>query len=346
MTNQQGTKRGNEKQTLEARLAHLEQIIRQIPSRFAKPAALAAIVSVVRVRFDCDGSLSRLDLSVGEILTDAAVTLNQEQAWIDGHHALAMLPPAAFGDGALYYAEKIGTETRSGTLRDLYRVVDYFGSASFPASPDNLVLETTTNGRCKVLNSSEAEVPTTIAGAAAVNRIMARLPSGVTSGSRLDWHRRDMAAGYAQPDSLNGILRAGGNGGLTFNTKVSIDFGEVFHLEVWIESGEVGAGFNPISASSSSTVAIIENGAAVVVRGTGNGWRLVESTTTSSRDYHVANVSWASLVLTVKDLNYASQTITFTLSRDAYGRIIGITATSSSGDIVPWFQARGGRFIP
>lgn len=331
---------------LQRELDEVRKQLRQIPSRYPVAAATADDV-VVRVRFDCDGSASRLDLSVGEILDASAATLDQEQVWIDGFHALASMPPANFGTNAVYYATRIGSATRSSTTRDLYRVTDYFGSASFPTTPAELVLEATTNNRCKILDSAEAEVTTTIAGSAAVNRIMARLPDSYASGQRFDWYRRTLAGGYATPDSCLSELRSGGNGGTSVTDKISIEHGEVFHLEVWANTGEVDTGFNPLKAASSSSVAIIQSiaGGSPVVRGTGGIWRFREDTTTSSRNYGTTTASWSTLVLTVKDYDYVNATITFTLTRDSYGRITQVTASSSTVDIVPVFQVRGGRYI-
>lgn len=329
--------------TLRREIEDLKRQVRQIPSRFPMATPVSADV-VVRVRFDCDTSSN--DLSVGEVLDASAATLDEEVVWIDGPHALAFLPPRTFG-AAFYYATKVGTATRSSTERDLYRVTDYYGDGHTAPSP--LVLEATAaNGRCTVLNDSEAALQTTIAGVAADNHIMALVPSATASGQRFDWICRRMRSAQALPDSVGGALRTGGNGGTIISSKLSIEHGEVFHIMVWAESGEVDSGFNPLKAASQFAVALIQHtaGGAPVVRGTGNGFQIREDTTTSSRNYNVANASWSGLVLTVRDYDYAAATITFAFTTDSYGRIVQITATSSSGDIVPFFQVLGGRWIP
>jgi hypothetical protein len=344
VSNQTGTKRSNEVMALERRVAQLEALIKQIPSRFASPSPPRAS-RVVRVRFNFSYSD---DFSEAELLTNAAATDQQTLVWIDGLHALTVMPPQDFGDSALYWAELTGTVTRIGgspATRQLYRVTKQF-SLSNTVVPEIQFEYTNIGNYGKLLTLAGSAIQTTLAGVGQDNRVPIALEVS-SNGYRYDWTRRLRIGPRAVPDGgffhapgayyrASSPMRSGCFIGINDSTigGLSIDNAEPFRIDLWANSATIGGGFTNILIASQHTAAIMFSTSGYIrVVGAGGTIQMRYDNISSDRRAAADGPTWAGGTLPKVDItddNGGGATIVLTPTF-TNGRITAIASVLSSG---------------
>lgn len=361
MSNQTGTKRSNEVMALERRVAQLEALIKQIPSRFASPSP-PRNGRVVRVRFNFSYDD---DLSEGELLTDAALTDQQTLVWVDGVHAMTVMPPQDFGDAALYWAESLGTKRIGAVTRQLYRVITPIAGTLSGNPVPEIQFEYQNLGNCgKLLTLGGASIQTTLAGLGQENRIRVMLETS-SNGYRYDWTRRLRLGARAIPDG--GITHAPGSyyrasspmrsgcfigidGGSIGG--ISIDDGEPFRIDVWAMDGQTaGAAAETILIVSQHTAAIMFCvGGNMYGNGIGGTIQMRYDNFWYNRQANSSAPTWAigsvTATVDISTSNGSAANITLTFTRTS-GRITAISSALTSSYDVSYMKYRimvtGGR---